>query len=139
MSSNDIGGFFVSLGLKTDKNSFKSGVTAIDAVSAGFSKLIGIARNAAVVLATTAVASSKVASEEYRTAELIGISTTALDKWKAAASNAGVSSNGLIGSMGKLADIVHGLSFGGEGFEQYANQLWMATYQALLIKRVMAQ
>ena len=123
MSSNDIGGFFVSLGLKTDKNSFKSGVTAIDAVSAGFSKLIGIARNAAVVLATTAVASSKVASEEYRTAELIGISTSALDKWKAAASNAGVSSNGLIGSMGKLADIVHGLSFGGEGFEQYANQL----------------
>ena len=50
MPKNDIGGFFVSLGLALDKASFETGNRYIDGVTNGLNKLIGTARNAAVVL-----------------------------------------------------------------------------------------
>lgn len=75
MPKNDIGGFFVSLGLNADKHSFETGNKLIDTVANSFNKLIGAARNAAVVLAGTAIATGQVESAAYKTAEKIGIST----------------------------------------------------------------
>lgn len=123
MPRNDIGGFFVSLGLQPDKNSFETGNKLIDAVSTSLNKLIGTARNAAVVLAGTAVASGAVESANYKTATAIGISTEKLDVWKASAKIAGVNADGLVGSMGKLANVMNHMTIDGSGLEAYAKQL----------------
>ena len=78
MPKNDIGGFFVSLGLNIDKDSFETGNRLIDGVGNSFNKLIGSARNAAVVLAGTAIATGAVESQAGKLASEIGISTDEL-------------------------------------------------------------
>lgn len=123
MPKNDIGGFFVSLGLNADKNSFETGNKLVDAVGNSFNKLIGAARNAAVVLAGTAVASGMVESAAYKTAEKIGISTETLDLWKASAKIAGVDANGLVSAMGSLANVMNRMRIDGAGLEQFTKKL----------------
>ena len=123
MPKNDIGGFFVSLGLNADKNSFETGNKLVDGVANSFNKLIGTARNAAVVLAGTAVASGVVESSAYKTAEKIGISTEKLDLWKASAKIAGIDANGLVSAMGKLSDVVGRMRIDGAGLEQFTKKL----------------
>lgn len=123
MAGNDIGHFLVRLGLQPDKNSFETGNKLIDTVSTSLNKLIGTARNAAVVLAGTAVASGAVESANYKTATAIGISTEKLDVWKASAKIAGVNADGLVGSMGKLANVMNHMTIDGSGLEAYAKQL----------------
>ena len=123
MPKNDIGGFFVSLGLHPDKNSFETGQKLIDAVSTSLNKLIGTARNAAVVLAGTAVATGAVESANYKTATKIGITTEKLNELKAAAKIAGVNADGLVGSVGKLADVMNHMDINGNGLNAYSEQL----------------
>jgi hypothetical protein len=123
MPKNDIGGFFVSLGLNPDKNSFETGQKLIDAVSTSLNKLIGTARNAAVVLATTAIATGAVESANYKTATKIGLTTEKLNELKAAAKIAGVNADGLVGSVGKLANVMNHLTIDGSGLEAYSKQL----------------
>lgn len=123
MAKNSIGGFFLDLALQLDKNSFETGNKYIDGMTNGFNKLIGTARNASVVLATTAVASGAFSSAELKTAAAIGTSTEALDNWKAAANIAGVSSNGTISSMSQLANVMNHLRINGQGLEDYSKRL----------------
>lgn len=123
MPKNDIGGFFVSLGLNPDKNSFETGNKLIDNVATSLNKLIGTARNAAVALTTTAVVTGTVESANYKTATAIGLSTEKLNTWKAAAKIAGVNADGLVGSMGKLSDVMTNLKINGEGAEAYQKVL----------------
>lgn len=123
MAKNDIGGFFVSLGLNPDKNSFETGNRLIDGVANSFNKLIGTARNAAVVLASTALASGAMASQEIHTSEVIGTTTEKLNLWRAAAKIAGADANGLVGAIGKLGNVMNHLTIDGSGLEAYAEQL----------------
>ena len=123
MPKNDIGGFFVSLGLNVDKNSFETGNKFVDAVGNSLSKLIGTARNASVVLAGMAVASGTVESAAYKTAEKIGISTEALDLWKASAKIAGVNANGLLSAMGSLSNVMGRMRIDGAGLDQFTKKL----------------
>lgn len=123
MPKNDIGGFFVSLGLNADKDSFETGNKLVDTVANSFNKLIGAARNASVALAGTATVTGMVESSAYKTAEKIGISTEALDLWKASAKIAGVDANGLISAMGKLATVMGRMRIDGAGLEQFVKQL----------------
>ena len=123
MAKNDIGGFFVSLGLNPDKNSFETGNKLIDAVTTSLNKLIGTARNAAVVLTTTAVATSAVESANYKTATKIGLTTEKLNELKAAAKIAGVNADGLVGSVGKLANVMNHMTIDGSGLEAFSEQL----------------
>lgn len=123
MAKTSIGDFLVKLGLSPDKNSFETGNKLIDGITTGLNKLIGTARNAAVVLAGTAVASGTVESAAYKNAAAIGISTEALDLWKASAKIAGVNADGLVGSMGKLANVMNHMTIDGSGLEAYAEQL----------------
>lgn len=123
MPKNDIGGFFVSLGLDTDKNSFETGIRLIDGVANGFNKLIGAARNAAVVMVSAATASGVVASQEIKTAETLGTTTENLNKWKAAAKIAGVDSNALVGTISKLANVLNHIDIDAAGLDAYAEQL----------------
>lgn len=123
MPKNDIGGFFVSLGLAIDKPSFETGNRLIDGVTNGLNKLIGTARNAAVVLTGTAVATGVIESSAYKTSVAIGVTTEALDLWKASAKIAGIDANGLIGSMGQLANVMNHMKIDGSGLEQFSKKL----------------
>ena len=123
MPRNDIGGFFVSLGMNIDKNSFETGNRLIDGVGNSFNKLIGSARNAAVVLAGTALATGAVESQTGKLAEEIGISTEALELWKATAKIAGVDANGLVNSMNKVANVLQRMQIDGSGLEDFAKKL----------------
>ena len=124
MPKNDIGGFFVSLGLNPDKNSFETGNRLIDGVTNSLNKLIGTARNAAVVLTTTAVATGAIESKSYKTAQAIGITTEALDLWKASAKIAGVNADGIVNSIGKLGNALNKMKFDPSGVKAYQEQLW---------------
>ena len=119
----DLGGLFVKLGLAIDKNSFETGNKMIDGMTTGFSKLIGVARNAAVVLTGTAVASGTVESTAYKTSRALGISTESLDTWKAAAKIAGVNANSLVSSMGQLGNVLSHIQIDGSGLDAYSTKL----------------
>lgn len=123
MPKNDIGGFFVSLGLAVDKPSFETGNRLIDGVTTGLNKMIGTARNAAVVLAGTAIATGSVESAAYKTATAIGISTETLDLWKASAKIAGVDANGLVSAMARMSEVMNGMTIDGRGLEAFTKQL----------------
>lgn len=123
MPKNDIGGFFVSLGLAIDKPSFETGNKLIDGVTTGLNKLIGTARNAAVVLTGTAVATGVIESAAYKTATAIGISTETLDLWKASAKIAGVDANGLVNAMARMSEVMQGMTIDGRGLEAFTKQL----------------
>ena len=128
MPKNDIGGFFVSLGLDVDKNSFENGQKSVDSVSVSLNKLIGTARNAAVVMAaykgiTSAVDQSKESLDKLNQAEIFGSSAEKLNIWRAAAKIAGADANSLISSIGKLSNVMNHLTIDGSGLEAYAEQL----------------
>lgn len=123
MAKNDIGGFFVSLGLNIDKDSFETGNRLIDDVGNSFNKVIGAARNAAAVLAGTAIATGAVESQTAKLAAEIGISTEALELWKATAKIAGVDANGLVGAMSNIANVVQRIKLDGAGLEDFAKKL----------------
>ena len=123
MPKNDIGGFFVSLGLNLDKNSFETGNRLIDGVANSFNKLIGSARNAAVALGTTAVATGAIESSAYKNATALGITIEALDLWKASAKIAGVEANALISSISRISNVQNRIKFDGSGLSQLQSQL----------------
>lgn len=123
MPRNDIGGFFVSLGMNIDKNSFETGNRLIENVGNSFNKLIGSARNAAVVLAGTAIATGAIESQAGKLSEEIGISTEALELWKATAKIAGVDANGLVGAMNRISTTLQHMKIDGSGLEDFAKKL----------------
>lgn len=116
MNKDSVGGFFVELGLVPDRNSFDTGNKLVDGLTDKYNRLIGVTRNAAVM-------SAGIASAEYKTSQAIGISTEKLETWKAAAKIAGVNTEGLIGSMGKLSSVMNHLTIDGRGLETYASVL----------------
>ena len=104
--SSTIGSLLLKIGAEIDRNSFETGNRLVDGVANSFNKLIGSARNAALVLGTTAVATGVVESKAYKTAEAIGVSTETLDLWKASAKIAGLGADSLVASMSKVADVM---------------------------------
>jgi hypothetical protein len=117
----DIGGIFYKLGLDTDKNSFETGIKLVDTVGNSLNKLIGTARNASVALLGISIATGQVESANFKTAAHLGMTTEALDKWKAAAKIAGVSADGLVSSMGDLSYTMNNIRL--TGIEKYADSL----------------
>ncbi len=128
MPKNDIGGFFVHLGVDVDKDGFEKGNKLVDGISDSFNKLIGTARSAMVVLASWKTAQDIAATgalenQIYMDSEAMGIEVEALNEWIASAKIAGVSSDGLVGSMGRLANVLNHITIDGSGIEAYAAQL----------------
>ena len=123
MPKNDIGGFFVSLGLNIDKNSWDTGNRIVDGMGNTFNKLIGSARNAAVVLAGTAIATGTVESAAYKTSVALGVTTEKLDLWKASAKIAGVSADGIVSAMTQIANVQNRLKWDDSGIEAFSKKL----------------
>lgn len=123
MPKNDIGGFFVSLGLNLDKNSWDTGNRLIDGMGNSINKLIGTARNAAVVLTGTAIAAGSIESAAYKTSVALGVTTEKLDLWKTAAKIAGVSADGVVGAMTQIANVQNRLKWDDSGIEAFSKKL----------------
>lgn len=123
MPKNDIGGFFVSLGLNIDRNSWETGNRLIDGMGNTFNKLIGNARNAAVVLAGTAIATGSIESAAYKTSVVLGVATEKLDLWKTAAKIAGVSADGVVSAMSQIANVQNKLKWDDSGIEAFSKKL----------------
>lgn len=100
--SNSIGGFFATLGIRTDTNSFDKSKQALDSVTNAVSKMMGTVRNASAVLGVLAITTGKTATAEINLSKTIGLSTEALDKWRIAARIAGADANGLVSEMNTL-------------------------------------
>ena len=124
----DLGGIFFKLGLDLDKNSFESGNKQINNASESMNKLIGTARNAAVALVSIKTIGklgtlADAESSAYKTAEALGITTKSLNEWKAAAKIAGVDANSLVGSMGRLGNVLSHIEIDGSGLDEYSKKL----------------
>ena len=110
--AESIGGFFVSLGLVTDKQSFKDGINGINSVENSLKKIVGASAAAAAALTGIAAAASQLEMESLKTAHAIGVSATSLDKWKVAAGVAGVNAKGLTAEMLNLERKMQRLKLG---------------------------
>lgn len=117
----NIGGFFAKIGLEPDKNSFETGAKLVDNTANAFNKLIGAAKNAAVVLAMDKLGASE--SELSRTSKTIGVAAETLNVWSTAAKIAGVNADGVISSMGQLADVMAHLKIDGKGINELQDKL----------------
>ena len=111
-SSTDIGGFFATLGLVVDKNSFETGNKSIDGAVNKLTSLAGTVRNVSAILGAYAVATGKIEAAELRNAAALGIEVEKLNQWKTAAKLAGVSANGLVDAMSKLESSYQDLKMG---------------------------
>jgi hypothetical protein len=122
MPKNNIGDFFVSIASVIDKASFEASNRLIDGLGNSFNKLIGSARNAANTLANTALDTSKMGDAAYKMSEAWGVSTEAINLWRATAKIATSDAKSLDSALGKLADVKNGLKFG-DGFNSFAEGL----------------
>ena len=100
--SSSIGGFFATLGIRTDTNSFDKSKQSLDTVTNAVSRMMGTVRNASAVLGVLAITTGKTATAEINLSKTIGLSTEALDKWRIAARIAGADANGLVSEMNTL-------------------------------------
>lgn len=100
--SSSIGGFFATLGIRTDTNSFDKSKQSLDSVTNAVSRMMGTVRNASAVLGVLAITTGKTATAEINLSKTIGLSTEALDKWRIAARIAGADANGLVSEMNTL-------------------------------------
>lgn len=110
--SENIGGFFVSLGLVTDRKSFNDGISGIKGLETSVKKVVGTAGAAAAALTGLGAAASHLETDAMKTAHAIGISYQNIDKWRTAATLAGVSAKGLTSEMLQLENKMQRLKLG---------------------------
>lgn len=110
--TENIGGFFVSLGLVTDRKSFNDGINGIKGLETSVKKIIGTAGAAATALTGLGAAASHLETDAMKTAHAIGISYQNIDKWRTAVSLAGVSAKGLTSEMLNLENKMQRLKLG---------------------------
>lgn len=118
-------GFFVSLGLEVDNNSFDKGHKAVIGVTSQITNLVSAARNASVVLGVMAAKEGALYSQETKTSVAMNTTVENLNKWKAAAKIAGFSADSLMGSMQDLAGVLNHMRLDGSGLEEYSKKLGM--------------
>lgn len=111
------GGFFVELGLKTNKDSFESGKKAIAGIGNGVTMLLGTVRNAVPLIAAGMAGIAMTAkSASLNASSAIGFSTKQYEAWGLAANKAGVNAQGLYSKMKELEGIKYEvLEYGSSG------------------------
>ena len=105
-------GFLYDVRAVVDKASFSEGIAQVQKLGESSKKVIlGIAGIATALIAT-ATASAEVANSEMKMARAIGMGSDALATFKTSASIAGVSANGLIGSLSAIESKMQHLKTG---------------------------
>ena len=105
MANNNIGGFFVTLGMKVD-DSFKKGEEAV-------SRFIGTATKTAAALVGVAKVAGSVENSNLKLAKSIGISGTELKVWQDTVAKAGVNAGALTSSMAALENKMQKMKYDG--------------------------
>ncbi len=105
MANNNIGGFFVTLGMKVDE-SFKKGEQAL-------SNFIGTGTKTAAALIGISKVAGTVENTNLKLAKAIGISGSELKAWQDSASKAGVNAGALTSSMAALQDKMQRMKYEG--------------------------
>ena len=128
MAKSNIGGLWATIGIEPDKNSFDTSQKLVGGLTDSFNKLIGTARNAAVVVAaqkaiTGAIDEAGQELQKLHTAEQLGTTAEKLNVWRAAAKIAGADANSLVASMSKIADVQARLRWDAGGLEAFQNKL----------------
>jgi len=134
LSANSIGGFYVDLGLKADRDSFSKGKHSVEALTNSLSRLIGTVRNASAIvgagIGTLTVASGKFESQQLLTAQALGINIKELDKWRVTAKIAGTDANGLISGIGSLDVSITRMLKQGKSIEDIATNFSRLRHEA---------
>lgn len=102
---SDKNGWFYTLTLKTDKNSFQEGNKAVDGVSISVTRLLGTVRNAVPLIAEGMKMINGNVADTYATGAAIGFSTQKMEAWALAAKKAGVNADGLFTGIKNLKNI----------------------------------
>lgn len=105
MANNNIGGFFVTLGMKVDE-SFKKGEEAL-------SNFIGTGTKAAAALIGISKVAGTVENSNLKLAKAIGISGSELKAWQDSASKAGINAGALTSSMAALQNKMQKMKYEG--------------------------
>lgn len=134
MSANSIGGFYVDLGLKADRDSFSKGKHSVEALTNSLSRLIGTVRNASAIvgagIGTLTVASGKFESQQLLTAQALGINIKELNKWRVTATIANTDANGLINGIGALDVSITRMLKQGKSIEDIATNFSRLRHEA---------
>lgn len=123
MPKNDIGGFYVSLGLDIDKGSFETGNRLVDNVGNSFNKLTGSARNAINVLGTITTQQSLIGGSSIDLSRRLDVTSEALDLWRATARLTTGDAKALDAALYKLSDVKIHLNYDGRGLAELQRQL----------------
>lgn len=123
MPKNDIGGFYVSLGLDIDKGSFETGNRLVDNVGNSFNKLTGSARNAINVLGTITTQQSLLGGSSIDLSRRLDVTSEALDLWRATARLTTGDAKALDAALYKLSDVKIHLNYDGRGLAELQRQL----------------
>lgn len=134
MSANSIGGFYVDLGLKADRDSFEKGKHSVESLTNSLSRLIGTVRNASAIvgagIGTLTVASGKFESQQLLTAQALGINIKELNKWRVIANIANTDANGLINGIGSLDVSITRMLKQGKSIEDIATNFSRLRHEA---------
>ena len=126
MSANSIGGFYVDLGLKADRDSFSKGKHSVEALTNSLSRLIGTVRNASAIvgagIGTLTVASGKFESQQLLTAKAIGTTAKNVDKLRLSAQIVGSDGKAFVSAVGTLATKIQLLKDNGENLTVVSDQ-----------------
>lgn len=105
-------GFFYKVGAIVDKQSFSDAIGELNKLREESKKLVaGIAGISQKVISVASVA-GEVSTQELKMAKTIGVSSDALSAFKISAGVAGVSANGLVGSLSALEKKMQSLKTG---------------------------
>lgn len=105
-------GFFYKVGAKVDKQSFSDAIGELNKLREESKKLVaGIAGISQKVI-SVASAAGEVSAQELKMAKAIGVSSSALSAFRISAGVAGVSANGLVGSLAALERKMQSLKTG---------------------------
>lgn len=124
MSDESIGGFFVDLGIKTDK-SIEKGISQFEGLTNAVSRLIGTIRNVSAASFALAGVTSTLETAEFHAAELLNTNAETLSMWKIAASTATADSKNFISSLTNLEQKMQNLKLGkiDQGLAESLNRL----------------
>ncbi|MBC6720306.1 hypothetical protein [Treponema sp. Marseille-Q4130] len=126
MSANSIGGFYVDLGLKADRDSFSKGKHSVEALTNSLSRFIGTVRNASAIvgagIGTLTVASGKFESQQLLTAKAIGTTAKNVDKLRISAQIVGSDGKAFVSAVGALATKIQLLKDNGENLTVVSDQ-----------------
>ncbi|MGP1603961.1 MAG: hypothetical protein ACTTGZ_05985 [Treponema sp.] len=122
MSDNSLGSYHVSLGMKTDHESFDKAKQSSDKVSNSIARLVGTVRNSSLVIAAglgaMSIGASKAQVQQEAFAHSLGISAQSIDRIRISARLVGASSSGVLSGLANLDNQIQKMKVQGKRIDE---------------------